>query len=97
MNEPEFILQATFFIVNSFSLCFLVWFVCRTVKHMESKLDDTIRVMRWVKSRHDTTHMYTLHRLLAILTKEGLYEEAAKIKKMIDEELKDLNKEQDIK
>lgn len=59
---------------------------------MEKKLNETINFMRWVKSRHDTTHLDMLYHFLAICIQQEKYEESAKIKKMIDEELKDLKK-----
>lgn len=92
MNKLELILYALFFIINSFALCFLVWYVQSTVKRMERKLGETIAFMRWVKSRHDTTHMYTLCKFQEILIREERYEDAAKVKKMIDDEMSDLNK-----
>lgn len=54
MNTPEFILQALFFVVNSFALLFLVLIVRGAVGRMEDKLDATVSFMRWVKQRHDT-------------------------------------------
>lgn len=59
---------------------------------MERKLGETITFMRWVKLRHDTTHIYMLYRLQEILIKEERYEDAAKVKKIIDDEMSDLNK-----
>lgn len=93
MNTPEFILQALFFVVNSLALCFLVWFVCRIINRMGKRLDETIKFMRWVKSRHDTPpHLNMLYHILFLCIQQEKYEDADKIKKMIDEELKDLNK-----
>ena len=86
MNTPEFILQALFFVVNSLALCFLVWFVCRIINRMGKRLDETINFMRWVKSRHDTTHLDMLYPILALCIQQEKYEDASKIKKMIDEE-----------
>lgn len=92
MNRLELTLYGLFFINNSFALCFLVWYVQSTVKQMEKKLCETIAFMRWVKSRHDTTHMYTLCKLQEILIKEERYEEAAKVQRIIDDEMSDLDK-----
>lgn len=89
MNGLELTLYVLFFVVNSFALCFLVWYVQSTVRRMENRLGETITFMRWVKSRHDTTHMYTLCRFQEILIREERYEDAAKVQKMIDEEMED--------
>lgn len=94
MNTPEFILKALFFIVNGFAICFIVWYVSKTVKCMEYKLDNAIRFMHWVKQRHDSTYIYALCRLQEALVKLERYEEAAKVKKIIDEELKQLDEEE---
>ncbi|WP_337646924.1 hypothetical protein [Paraprevotella clara] len=53
---------------------------------MGKRLDETINFMRWVKSRHDTTHLDMLYHILALCIQQEKYEDAAKIKKMIDEE-----------
>lgn len=92
MNRLDFVPYALFFIIISFALCLLVWYMQSTVKQMERKLGETIAFMRWVKSRHDTTHIYMLNRLQEILIKEERYEDAAKVKKIIDDEMSDLNK-----
>lgn len=88
MNRLDFVRYALFFII-SFSLCLLVWYMQSAVKRMERKLGETIAFMRWVKSRHDTTHIYMLYRLQEILIKEERYEDAAKVKKMINDEMSD--------
>lgn len=90
MNTPEFILSALFFVVNSFSVCFICINSSLAQKKLEKKLDETISFIRWVKARHDTTHMYTLHKLLEILIQQERYEEVAKVQKMIEQEMEDL-------
>ncbi len=91
MNTPEFILQSVFFIVNIFALCFIVWFVILTVRRIERKMDETMNFMRFVKTRHDSTYLYTLYGLQNILVKEERYEEADRVNKVIEEELKHMN------
>ena len=91
MNTLEFILNVSCLVVNSFALCFLTYFVIRTVKRMEKKLDSNLDFMRWVKSRNDTTYLEMLYRIQSILIREEKYEEAGKVKRIIDEELKTLN------
>lgn len=90
MNTPAFSLPILFFVISCFTSCFICIYLVLTCKRMESKLNHTISFMQWVKARHDTTHMYTLHRLLEILIRQERYEEAEKVKKMIEQEMKDL-------
>ena len=47
--------------------------------------------MRWVKSRNDTTYLDMLYRIQSILIREEKYEEAGRVKRIIDEELQTLN------
>lgn len=69
----------------------MVCLVTRTVKRMEKKLDSTLNFMRWVKSRNDTTYLDMLYRIQSILIREEKYEEAGRVKRIIDEELQTLN------
>ncbi|WP_373123756.1 hypothetical protein [Bacteroides caccae] len=92
MNRLDFAPYALFFIIISFALCLLVWYIQSTIKQMEIKLSETIAFMRWVKSRYDITRIYTLCRFQEILIKEGQYENAAKVKKILDNKMSDLNK-----
>lgn len=91
MNATGFMPQSVFFIVNIFFLCFIVWYVILTVKRIERKMDETMNFMRFVKTRHDSTYLYTLYGLQNILVKEERYEEADRVKKVIEEELKHMN------
>lgn len=92
MNRLDFVPYALFFIIINFALCLLVWYMQSTVKQMERKLGETIAFMRWAKSRYDITRIYTFCRFQEILIKEERYEDAAKVKKIIDDEMSDLNK-----
>lgn len=88
MNIPQFILQALFFIVNTFALCFIVYFVCKMHKRMNDKLDRYLNYMRYVSVRNDTIYISQLLILKSNLVKEERYEEAKKISEMINNELK---------
>lgn len=93
MSTAQFILQALFFLVNSLALWIIVVSVTRSVRRMEKKLDDTIRFMKWVKSRHDATYIQWLLKIQGIFIKEENYEEAEKLKRIIDKELEEFNNE----
>lgn len=88
MNTPQFTLQALFFVVNTFALCFVVYFVCKMYKRMNDKLDHYLNYMRYVSDRNDTIYINQLLMLKDHLIKEERYEEAKKINEAIDNELK---------
>ena len=96
MNTPQFILQALFFIVNSFTVAFIVWFVCRMHNRMNSKLDLYLDYMRHVSNRNDIVYINQLGSLKSRLMREERYEEAKEVQEMINNELKTLkDNEQD--
>ena len=90
MNTPQFILQTLFFIVNSFTVDFIVWFVCRMHNRMNSKLDLYLDYMRHVSNRNDIVYINQLGSLKSRLMREERYEEAKEVQKMINNELKTL-------
>lgn len=90
MNTPQFILQTLFFIVNSFTVAFIVWFVCRMHNRMNSKLDLYLDYMRHVSNRNDIVYINQLGSLKSRLMREERYEEAKEVQKMINNELKTL-------
>lgn len=90
MNTPQFILQTLFFIVNSFTVAFIVWFVCRMHNRMNSKLDLYLDYMRHVSNRNDIVCINQLGSLKSRLMREERYEEAKEVQKIINNELKTL-------
>lgn len=48
--------------------------------------------MKWVKARHDTTYISMLYSIQQYFVKQEMYEDAARMKKVIDEELKEIEK-----
>lgn len=93
MSVIQFMLNALFFFVNCVALWIIVVSVTRTVIRMEKKLDDTIRFTKWVKSRHDATYIQWLLKIQDIYVKEEKYEEAERLKQIIDNELEELGNE----
>lgn len=90
MNTPQFILQTLLFIVNSFTVAFIVWFVCRMHNRMNSKLDLYLDYMRHVSNRNDIVYINQLGSLKSRLMREERYEEAKEVQKIINNELKTL-------
>lgn len=93
MSTAQFILQALFFVVNTVAVLVITIYVFRIVSRMEQKLDDTIGFMMRVKARHDITYMRMLCSLQDALVREERFEEAARVKAVIDREIEELNKE----
>ena len=82
-------LQIIVFIINCCALCFILIFVSMAMRRMERKLNATIDFMRWVKSRNDTTYIEMLYHLQSYLIEQERYEEAVRVKKIIEEEMAD--------
>lgn len=61
-------------------------------KKLETKLDRNMGFMKWVKARHDTTYISMLYSIQQYFVKQEMYEDAASMKKVIDEELKEIEK-----
>lgn len=62
------------------------------IKKLETKLDRNMGFMKWVKARHDTTYISMLYSIQQYFVKQEMYEDAARMKKVIDEELKEIEK-----
>lgn len=90
MNTPQFILQALFFVVNSFALCFIVHFVCKVHKRMSDKLDQYLSFTKHVSDRNDIIYINQLETLKCDLAKSERYEEAQMVSKILESELKRL-------
>ena len=65
--------------------------VVAMIKKLETKLDRNMGFMKWVKARHDTTYISMLYSIQQYFVKQEMYEDAARMKKVIDEELKEIN------
>ena len=61
-------------------------------KKLETKLDRNMGFMKWVKARHDTTYISMLYSIQQYFVKQEMYEDAARMKKVIDEELKEIER-----
>lgn len=94
MITPQFILQATFFVVNSFSLAFLVWFVCRICQRAEKKIDQAIAHIEHISDRNDAVYINQLETLKRDLASQERFEEAGMIDKAIREEVKRFKKKE---
>ena len=66
--------------------------VVAMIKKLETKLDRNMVFMKWVKARHDTTYISMLYSIQQYFVKQEMYEDAARMKKVIDEELKEIER-----
>lgn len=90
MSTPQLILQALFFIVNSFALFFIVLFVCKMHRRMNDKLDQYISFIKHVSDRNDIVYINQLETLRCQLAKSERYEEAQMVSKILESEFKRL-------
>lgn len=88
MSTPQLILQALFFIVNSFALFFIVLFVCKMHRRMNDKLDQYLSFTKHVSDRNDIVYINQLETLRCQLVKYERYEEAQMVSEMIKNEYK---------
>ena len=89
--EKTSIFDIILFIFNSFALAFIMYTVSVITRRMEKRLDRTIRFMRWVKARNDVTYMSMLNTMMQYFVKIEMYEDAARVKKLIEQEMKDMD------
>ena len=61
------------------------------IRRMERKLDRTHRFMQWVKARNYIIYMFMLQTMIQYFVKMEMYDDAAKMKKLIEEETKDMD------
>lgn len=90
MSTPQFILQALFFIMNSFALFFIVLFVCKMHKLMNDKLDQYLSFTKHVSDRNDVIYLNQLVFLKEKLVSQDRFEEADSINKIIQSEINKL-------
>lgn len=68
-----------------FALAFLISSMFLELKSMQRKLDKTVRLMTHIRSRHNVIYVSMLYSIMANCVKLEMYEEAARLKKLIDE------------
>lgn len=90
MNTHQFILQALFFVMNSFALFFTVLFVCNMHKRMNDKLDQYLSFTKHVSNKNDVIYLNQLEFLKEKLVSQDRFEEADSIDKIIQSEINKL-------
>lgn len=90
METIELIFNTVFFFINCFCLCFVCLMVSKWHRRMEDKLDNIQKNIRHVADRNDAVYINQLEQIKLKLVEEERYEEADKIKKIIEKELKDI-------
>lgn len=93
MEIAELIINAIFFTVNCFALCFFSIIVSKRHRRMEDKLDEVKEYTRRVSDRNDVVYMNQLQWLKSKLIEEERYEEAYEINKRIEEELRKIKEQ----
>lgn len=90
MSTPQLILQALFFVINSFALYLVVHSVCKMYKRMNDKLDQYLSFTKHVSDRNDIVYINQLETLKCELAKSERYEEAQMVSKILESEFKRL-------
>lgn len=67
------------------ALAFLVSSLFLELKSMQRKLDETVKVMMHIRSRHNVIYVSMLYSMMENCVKLEMYEEAERLKKLIDE------------
>lgn len=93
MSISQLIVQSIVSVINVLSLVFLVWFVCRICLRTEKKVDQTMERIRRISDRNDVVYLNQLETLKKDLISQERFEEASKINKIIQEEIKQFKKE----
>lgn len=89
MDSIDIMINIVRFIISFLIILFIF--------NLNKRLNAAISFIKWVKSRHDTTHLDLLYKLLDYYIKREDFENAAKVKKIIDQDLEDLNKSDNFK
>lgn len=87
MEATKLIINAVFFIINSFAMCFVCIMVSKWHRRMEDKLDEIREYARRVSDRNDVVYVNQLQLIKIKLIEEERYEEANEINKCIEMEL----------
>lgn len=95
METVELIIKISITLFNAIALGFVLIMVSRWHRRMEDKLDEIREYTRRISDRNDVVYMNQLQWLKSKLIEEERYEEANKINKCIEEELRKI-KEQKI-
>lgn len=93
MSISQLIIQSIISVINVFALAFLVWFVCRICQRTEKKVDQAMERIRRISDRNDVVYLNQLETLKKYLISQERFEEASKINKIIQEEIKQFKKE----
>ena len=93
MENIDLIVKSIFFFVNTFALSFVIVVVRIALKKMDAKFDYVLNKLKYVKERNDAAYLNMLCQIQIYLIKNEEYEKAAEMKKIIEEEFKQLESE----
>lgn len=93
MEIAELIIKISISLFNAIALGIVLIMVGRWHRRMENKLDEVKEYTRRVSRREDLVYMNQLQWLKSKLIEEERYEEANKINKCIEEELRKIKEQ----
>lgn len=93
MKNIDLIVKSIFLFVNTFALAFVIVVVRIALKKMDAKFDYVLNKLKYVKERNDAAYLNMLCQIQIYLIKNEEYEKAAEMKKIIEEEFKQLESE----
>lgn len=93
MKTVELVFQILFFAVNTFAVTAITLIVYRRVGRMEKKIDSTLRIMEYLRKRARNPYLWMLITMRDSLVNQKEYEDAAKVKEFIEEEIKDMKRQ----
>ena len=93
MKTVELVFQILFFAVNTFAVTAITLIVHRGIGRMEKKVDATLKDMEYLRERTRRPYLWLLLIIQENLVGREKYEDAARMKKIIDEELKEMERQ----
>ncbi|WP_065218432.1 MULTISPECIES: hypothetical protein [Butyricimonas] len=88
MEDTQFIVQALFFIVNCFAIAFICTVVTRWIQRVEELISVANKSIDASAKRLDSVYVNQLLLLQQMYAATEQYEEAAKVKRLVEIELK---------
>lgn len=87
MKTFELIVQVLFFTVNTFAVAYISLTVLHCIKQINEKLDYTLKQMEYLRERTRKPHLWMLIYMRDILVSQEKYEDATKLKELIEKEM----------
>ena len=95
MKTFELIVQVLFFTVNTFAVAYISLTVLHCIKHINEKLDYTLKQMEYLRERTRRPYLWMLIYMRDVLVSQEKYEDAAKLKELIKKEIREMEAEEE--